>query len=104
MKILNDMNELQSVLTEAGEGGMLYYVTDAPEHDPPVRSQPCQRIVISMENGPVALIPFAVCIAHDNTVRLVNLTRCSEIEMKDKLPSESAIVIPGLVRSPEQPN
>lgn len=104
MRILNDMNELQSVLTDSGEGGMLYYVTDVADGDPPVRSQPCQRIVVSMENGPVAMIPFAVCIAHDNTVRLVNLTTCSEIQMKESLPSESAILVPGLVRPPGQPN
>ncbi len=74
MRVLSERNELESVLTDASEHGRLYYLTDVPLEVDSGNDMPCQRIVVSMEHGPMGMIPFAVCIAHDNTVRLVNLT------------------------------
>ncbi len=100
MRVLSEMNPLESVVTDAGEGGVRYYLSEGPQG-----RGSCQRIVVSMEHGPMSMIPFAVCIAHDNTVNLVNLTRCSEVQMKDKLPSESDIhVVPaGTLPGPGNP-
>ena len=104
MRVLQEMNPLESVLTDE----MRYYLGEDPDKpwaDSDI-SRVCQRIVVSMENGPMAMIPFAVCIAHDNTVNLVNLSRCSEVQMKDKLSSGSHIeIVPaGVVPGPGHPD
>ena len=101
--ILNQGIDLQSVLTDTGEGGILYCVTEKDEEATNNR-QPCQYIVVSMENGSLAPIPFAVCVFHDRRVRLVNLTRAAEVEMLDRLATESDIALPpGVIAGPGHP-
>lgn len=105
MKFLKAGTDLQAVLTAASEGGMYYYVTEnKPESVPLMRECACERIIVVVENGSLAPIPFAVCIDFDGTLRLVNLTAALEVEMLDKVVKESDIALPpGIVPGPGHP-
>ena len=106
MKFLKPGVDLQSVLTDAGELGRYYYVSekkpDGPEPD--LSGYACERIIVAIENGSLAPIPFAVCIDFDGTVRLVNLTAALEVELLDKVIKDSDIALPpGIVAGPGHP-
>ena len=102
--ILTHQQTLKSVTTDSGKRGETYYVTDGPGALKD-REYQCEQIIVSMENGSMAAIPFAVCIRHDQTVVLVNLTKALKSELVDKVPRADAsggIILPrGLVSPPE---
>ena len=105
MKFLKDGNDLQSVTTSDGKDGRHYYVTDdADKKLSAVGEHACERIIVVLENGSLAPIPFAVCIDFDGTLRLVNLTAALEVEMLDKVVKESGIELPaGVLPGPGHP-
>jgi len=98
MRILFDGQQLKSVLTDAGEGGHNYIV--GPDKPTKGRTTYCREIVVSIEAGNTGPIPFGVCVLHSGQMKLANLTRCSEVELKDNvsdLPTEapdSGIILP----------
>ena len=102
MKFLKPGIDLKSVITSDGKDGRQYYVKGDEQEDAARvgtatgRIYPCERIVVAVENGSLAPIPFAVCVSQDGTLHLVNLTAAVEVEMLDKATLESDIqVVPG---------
>ncbi len=110
MKFLRPGIDLKSVITSDGKDGRQYYVKGDDQEDAARigtatgRIYPCERIIVVQENGSLAPIPFAVCVDVDGTLRLVNLTSASEVELMDKAVDESDIVLPpGVLPGPGHP-
>lgn len=84
---------LQSVTTDRGEGGMKYYVGEDVGYQE-IRMTACAHINVSIEPGPMGVVPMAVCVLHDGTVKGVNLAAALEWEIADKVPEKSNIILP----------
>ena len=98
------------MITSDGKDGRQYYVKgDDQEEAARVgnatgRIYPCEHIIVVVENGSFAPIPFAVCVCVDGTLRLVNLTSASEVELMHEAVAESDVVLPpGVVAGPGHP-
>ncbi len=105
MRILFDGQQLNTVVADTDKKGMKYILTDDVDKGKPKVAH-CKEIVVSMEHGNMSMIPFAICVLHDGRMRLVNLPRCAEVELKDNisdLPTEepSSIIVPsGVIGKP----
>jgi len=104
MRILFDGQQLSMVVADTDIKGMKYVVGDDIDRK---RIINCQEIVVTMEHGNNAMIPFAICVLLDGRMRLVNLPLAKEVELKDNvddLPTEAPT---GLITQPSgiiQPN